>query len=78
MVEISENEDLEISSPPERDRKIVKTKRFVLKPMSPEEASLQMDLLGLNFFVFSNEESGQINVIYKMKDGNFGLIEPEI
>ena len=78
VIEISESEDLEISSPPEQDRKIVKTKRFVLKPMSPEEASLQMDLLGHNFFVFSNEESGQINVIYKRKDGNFGLIEPEI
>lgn len=78
VVEISESEDLKISFPPEQDRKIVKTKRFVLKPMSPEEASLQMDLLGHDFFVFNNEESGQINVIYKRKDGNFGLIEPEI
>ena len=77
-VEISKIEDLEISSPTEQNKTIVKTKRFALKPMSPEEASLQMDLLGHNFFVFSNEESGQINVIYKRKDGNFGLIEPEI
>ncbi len=62
----------------EQDRKIVKTKRFVMKPMSPEEASLQMDLLGHNFYVFSNEDTAQVNVIYKRKDGNFGLIEPEV
>jgi|LDZT01.1.fsa_nt_gi putative sigma-54 modulation protein len=62
----------------DKDLKIVKTKRFVLKPMSPEEASLQMELLGHNFYVFSNEETAQINVIYKRKDGNFGLIEPEL
>lgn len=67
-----------IHSNPEDELRIVKTKRFVLKPMSPEEASLQMELLGHNFFVFNNEESHQINVIYKRKDGNFGLIEPEI
>lgn len=77
-VEINEIEGSEVSSQVEADRKIVKTKRFVLKPMSPEEASLQMDLLGHTFFVFSNGESGQINVIYKRKDGNFGLIEPEM
>ncbi len=63
---------------PDEDIKIVKTKKFVIKPMSPEEASLQMELLGHSFFVFNNEETAQINVIYKRKDGNIGLIEPEI
>ncbi len=60
------------------DVRIVKTKRFVIKPMSPEEASLQMELLGHNFYVFNNEGTDQFNVIYKRKDGNYGLIEPEI
>lgn len=57
--------------------KIVKTKRFAIKPMSVEEAAMQMDLLGHNFFVFANDNTNKVNVIYKRKDGNFGLIEPE-
>lgn len=57
--------------------KIVKTKRFAVKPMTEEEAMLQMNLLGHSFFVFSNAETEQVNVIYKRKDGNYGLIEPE-
>ncbi len=57
--------------------KIVKVKRFAMKPMMPEEAALQMELLGHDFFVFPNGETGVVNVIYKRKDGNFGLIEPE-
>lgn len=57
--------------------KLVKTKRFTLKPMSAEEAILQMDLLGHNFFVFTSAESETVNVVYKRKDGNYGLIEPE-
>ena len=60
------------------DVRIVKTKKFVIKPMSPEEACLQMELLGHSFYVFNNESTDQMNVIYKRKDGNFGLIEPEI
>ncbi|WIF93907.1 ribosome hibernation-promoting factor, HPF/YfiA family [Caminicella sporogenes] len=56
--------------------KIVKTKRFAIKPMDPEEAILQMDLLGHNFFVFTNAETDEVNVVYKRKDGNYGLIEP--
>lgn len=56
---------------------IVRTKRFNLKPMDPEEAILQMDMLGHNFFVFSNAGTDQVNVIYKRKDGKYGLIEPE-
>lgn len=55
---------------------IIKNKRFELKPMSPDEASMQMELLDKDFFVFVNDKSGDINVIYMRKDGNFGLIEP--
>jgi putative sigma-54 modulation protein len=57
-------------------RRIIKNKQFELKPMSPDEAAMQMDLLDKSFFVFTNYNSGDINVIYRRKDGNFGLIEP--
>ncbi|MBO4383855.1 MAG: ribosome-associated translation inhibitor RaiA [Clostridia bacterium] len=57
--------------------KVVKVKRFSIKPMSEEEAILQMDLLGHSFFVFMNSETNDINVLYRRKDGNLGLIEPE-
>ena len=56
---------------------IVRVKRFVMKPMTVEEAMLQIELLGHNFFVFTNAETEQINVLYTRKDGNYGLIEPE-
>lgn len=56
--------------------RIIKNKRFELKPMSPDEASMQMDLLGKSFYVFINDMSSDINVIYTRQDGNFGLIEP--
>nr|MBO2479835.1 ribosomal subunit interface protein [Bacillota bacterium] len=56
---------------------IVRKKRFNLKPMDVEEAILQMDLLGHNFFVFTNTDTGQVNVVYKRQDGKYGLIEPE-
>ncbi|WP_069650349.1 ribosome hibernation-promoting factor, HPF/YfiA family [Caloranaerobacter ferrireducens] len=58
--------------------RIVKTKRFAIKPMDAEEAVLQMELLGHNFFVFRNAVTDDVNVVYKRKDGNYGLIEPEI
>lgn len=61
----------------EKTFKIVKSKRFAIKPMSVEEAILQMNLLGHNFFVFSNGDTEEVNVVYKRKDGNYGLIEPE-
>ena len=64
------------SHPEDRIPQIIKTKRFDLKPMQPEEAVMQMELLDKDFFIFSNIGSGQINVIYKRKDGNVGLIEP--
>ncbi len=56
---------------------IVRTKRFGIKPMFPEDACVQMDLLGHSFFVFCNAETDEVNVVYKRKDGSFGLIEPE-
>lgn len=56
--------------------RIVRTKRFPVKPMDPEEAVLQMELLGHAFFVFANSDSEEVNVVYKRKDGNYGLIEP--
>ena len=59
------------------DIRIVKTKKFGVKPMFPEDACIQMDLLGHNFFVFCNAETDEVNVVYKRKDGAFGLIEPE-
>lgn len=61
----------------EEETKVVKTKRFALKPMDVEEAVLQMDLLGHNFFVYRCSETDEVNVLYKRKDGNYGLIEPE-
>lgn len=57
--------------------KVVRTKRFAIKPMSVDEAVMQMDLLGHDFYVFSNAETEEVNVVYRRKDGNFGLIEPE-
>ena len=57
--------------------KIIRTKRFGIKPMDPEEACVQMELLGHNFFVFCNAETDQVNVVYKRKGNTYGLIEPE-
>ena len=64
-------------TPAEEEPKVVRTKRFAIKPMPLEEAIMQMNLLGHSFFVFSNAESEEVNVIYRRKDGNYGLIEPE-
>jgi len=59
------------------DIKIVRTKRFGMKPMFPEDACVQMELLGHAFFVFRNAETDEVNVVYKRKNGSYGLIEPE-
>ncbi len=59
----------------EPEFKIVKTKRFQVKPMSPEEAVLQMNLLGHSFFVFRHHETDEMNVVYRRKDGNYAIIE---
>ena len=58
--------------------KIVKTKSFALKPMDAEEACLQMEMLGHNFFVFLNMDTNKVNVVYKRKGNSYGLIEPEL
>jgi len=55
---------------------IIKKKRFDMKPMDPDEAVMQMELLDKDFFVFTNKLSGDVNVVYRRRDGNFGLIEP--
>ena len=57
--------------------KIVRTKKFDIKPMYPEDACIQMELLGHNFFVFCNADTDQVNVVYKRKGDTYGLIEPE-
>lgn len=57
--------------------KIIRTKKFDIKPMYPEDACVQMELLGHNFFVFFNAETEQVNVVYKRKGNTYGLIEPE-
>jgi putative sigma-54 modulation protein len=61
----------------EEEIQIVKTKRFGIKPMDPEEACVQMELLGHNFYVFLNAETEEVNVVYKRKGHSYGLIEPE-
>ena len=55
---------------------IVKTKRFAMKPMDAEEACVQMELLGHNFFMFLNADTNEVNVVYKRKGNTYGLIEP--
>lgn len=57
--------------------KIVRNKRFEIKPMDPEEACLQMELLGHSFFVFLNAHTEAVNVVYRRRNGSYGLIEPE-
>ena len=61
----------------EDEIKIIRTKKFDIKPMYPEDACVQMELLGHSFFVFCNAETEEINVVYKRKGGSYGLIEPE-
>lgn len=62
----------------EEEVKIIRTKKFDIKPMYPEDACVQMELLGHNFFVFCNAETEQVNVVYKRKGSTYGLIEPEV
>jgi putative sigma-54 modulation protein len=65
---VEEVEDLEA--------RIVRTKQFQMKPMSEEEAVLQLELLEHDFYVFTSADTGDINVVYRRRDGNYGLIEP--
>lgn len=61
----------------EDEIKIIRSKKFAVKPMFPEDACMQMELLGHNFYVFRNAETDEVNVVYKRKGNTFGLIEPE-
>ena len=65
-----------VSIPSQEGAMIVKTKQFVLNAMSPEEAVEQLELIGHDFFVFRNDDSGEINVVYRRRDGDYGVIEP--
>ena len=70
--EYLEDEDLD-----DEEIRIIRSKRFAVKPMYPEDACVQMELLGHTFFVFRNSDTDEVNVVYKRKDGTYGLIEPE-
>lgn len=72
FIEDSETEDDHGPTP-----NIVKTKQFMVKPMTPEEAALQMDLVGHDFFVFTSSETQETAVVYRRRDGDYGLIEPQ-
>lgn len=74
---IPENYDIDERIEEAEEFRIVKTKRFPLKPMDLEEAILQMNLLGHTFFVFTNADTEKVNVVYIRNDGKYGLIEPE-
>jgi len=69
-----ESEELEEETTTPR---IVKTKQFMIKPMAPEEAALQLELVGHDFYVFTNSETQETAVVYRRRDGNYGLIEPQ-
>ncbi|MEG0075509.1 MAG: ribosome-associated translation inhibitor RaiA [Eubacterium sp.] len=69
-------DDLESPEKDEEQSKVVRTKKFAVKPMSVDEATMQMELLGHDFFVFQNADTEDVNVVYMRKDGNYGLIEP--
>ena len=61
----------------DEDIQIIRSKKFAMKPMDPEEACVQMELIGHNFFVVRNSETDEVNVVYKRKGNTYGLIEPE-
>jgi putative sigma-54 modulation protein len=61
----------------DRTPKLVKSKSFEMKQMGPEDAALAMDMLNHDFYVFRNDEDGQVNVVYRRRDGDYGLIAPE-
>lgn len=70
--EFMDDEDMD-----EEEIHIIRSKKFAVKPMDAEEACVQMELLGHNFFVFRNAETDEVNVVYKRKGNTYGLIEPE-
>ena len=68
---------IEEETPEDDEIEIVRSKRFGMKPMMPEDACMQMDLLGHSFYVFRNAQTDEVNVVYKRKGNTYGLIEPE-
>ena len=77
-VDLSETEFIEDHTVyGEGEKEIVRHKTYPVRPMSPEDAALQMELLGHGFFVFVNQDTDQVNVLYARKDGNLGILEPE-
>ena len=70
--------DTELVEPAEEEREVVRTKTVDAKPMTEEEAMLQLELLGHDFFVFTHAESNQLNVLYRRNDGDYGLIQPRV
>jgi putative sigma-54 modulation protein len=77
-VELLSEPIIEEEEEEESEGHVVRTKRFRITPMDPDEAIEQMELLGHNFFVFYNANDGQVNVVYRRRDSNYGLIQPEI
>jgi putative sigma-54 modulation protein len=77
FVELEPQENVGMEEEDDAGISVVRTKRFNLKPMDAEEAVLQMDMLGHSFYVFSNADTAEVNVVYRRKDGRYGLIEPE-
>jgi putative sigma-54 modulation protein len=75
---LARGEPAEEAEPASPSRKIAKVKRFAVKPMSTAEAIDQMELLGHDFFLFFNADTEEINLLYRRKDGDYGLIEPEL
>ena len=71
------NDFFDVEGLEDEDVQIIRSKKVVLEPMYPEDACIQMDLLGHNFFVFRNAETDKVNVVYKRRGNTFGLIEPE-
>jgi len=70
-------EDYDDNDDDQHNFRVIKTKKFPVKPMDVEEALLQMNMVGHEFFVFMNADSNVLNVVYKRRDGDYGLIEPE-
>ena len=77
MMAETESGPTEVADEPEFGR-IVRTKRFPVKPMTVEDAVLEMEFLGHSFFLFNNLDSGEYNVVYRRHDGDYGVIEPEL
>ena len=74
---VFKQEFLDGAADEDEEIKIIRTKKFSMKPMYPEDACVQMELLGHNFYVFRNAETDEVNVVYKRKGNTYGLIEPE-